>query len=92
MITKATEICAICGKPKQEIHHLVFGRGMRELSDQDGLTITLCHDCHESVHRYAGAWSKMVGQLSFELDRMEKGFSREEAKGEFLKRYGRMYL
>jgi hypothetical protein len=90
MITKYTEICLICGKPAECTHHLIFGTGLRQLADQDGLTIPLCNSCHnmgkDCIHgnHIAEALSKIIGQLQFEA---EKG-TREE----FRARYGRSYL
>lgn len=39
--------CYIC-RTRQclELHHVYFGFGLRELSDQYGLTVWLCHKCH----------------------------------------------
>lgn len=47
--------CYLCGAPATETHH-VFGGAMRKKSDKLGLTVRLCHDCHneppkEGVHR-----------------------------------------
>ncbi len=92
MITKYDKICVVCGRPKDHIHHLVYGRGVRDLSDADGLTVPLCYDCHKKVHEFSGAWSKIAGQLAFELDQVSEGKSKEQARGEFKKRYGRSYL
>ena len=94
MLTEYTNICAICGKPKEEIHHLVFGRGLRPLADADGLTIPLCRGCHEAIHQNgaAGSLSKIVGQILFEMDLVKKGIPQEIAREQFRKRYGRSYL
>lgn len=39
--------CFIC-RTRQclELHHVYSGFGLRELSDQYGLTVWLCHKCH----------------------------------------------
>ena len=70
-------ICAICGKPKDVWHHLIFGQGQRKLADEDGLTIPLCNGCHNmqytafrcaQIHdnSMAEALSKAVGQKAWE--------------------------
>ena len=46
IVTEYTEICAICGKPKECTHHLIGGSGLRKLADSDLLTIPLCHFHH----------------------------------------------
>lgn len=87
MITQYKEICLICGKPASEIHHLVYGRGLRELALEDGLEAPLCGSCHKDIHYsgVAGTMSKIIGQLQWESEH-------EEGREGFRKRYGRSYL
>lgn len=68
-------ICAICGKPRECTHHLVFGASQRKLADEDGLTIPTCNRCHnmavfrtEQIHDnpMAESLSKAVGQKAWE--------------------------
>lgn len=94
MLTEYKDICLICGRPKQEIHHLVFGRGMRELAEGDNLTAPLCGKCHKELHYngIAGAESKIIGQLVYEMDLVAQGIPQEMAREQFRKRYGRSYL
>lgn len=94
MVTEYTKICAICGKPYVEVHHLVFGRGKREKADEDGLTIPLCRDCHEKIHKIgiAGSLSKIIGQLWYELNLVNKGIPPAMARQMFRERYGISYL
>jgi ribosomal protein S14 len=94
MLTKYNNICVICGRPKQDIHHLVFGRGLRELADEDNLTAPLCRMCHDEIHNngVASGLSKIVGQLLFEMEQVKKGVPQETAREQFRKRYGRSYL
>lgn len=92
IVTDYTKICFICGKPATAEHHLIFGNGLRDLADQDGLKVPICNDCHTSgelVRRIhdnpmAEKLSKRLGQAVFE----GKIGSREE----FQKRYGVNYL
>ena len=94
MVTEYKDICAICGRPKEETHHLVFGRGKRNLADEDGLTIPLCSKCHSLIHQegVAGALSKIVGQLWYELNLVNKGIPPAMARQMFRERYGISYL
>lgn len=77
--------CYLCGYPNTEVHHLIFGRGMRELSEKYGLVIHLCRSCHHELHRNKNmmAWSRAEGQRRF-----EKEYSHEE----YMKIFGRNYL
>jgi len=94
MLTEFNNICLVCGKPKQEIHHLVFGRGLRELADKDRLTIPLCSECHREIHKngVAAHLSKCLGQMEYEMEQVKKGVPQEVARESFRKRYGRSYL
>jgi len=96
------ELCALCGQNADFTHHLIFGRGIRPLADEDGLTIPICNNCHNMAikpqHRIhenstAEKLSKMLGQMQFERDYIAKhGAGVEEAHKAFMKRYGRSYL
>lgn len=92
IVTKYKTICFFCGKPAQCEHHLVFGNGLRELAEQDGLKVPSCNRCHkmgaviEKVHENSMAekLSKMLGQAVY-----EKQIGTRE---EFRNRYGISYL
>ena len=92
--------CAFCGRPCEIEHHLIFGRGLRQLSEEDGLKLTVCDQCHVSGHSgerihnnpMAEKLSKMLGQTAYEKERALEGMSREETRESFRKRYGRSYL
>lgn len=93
------KMCDICGnRYAEDTHHLVFGRGLRELADEDGLTISLCPDCHTmgsmALHKSntAATLSKMLGQAIYERDQVATGKTVEEAREMFLRRYGRCWL
>lgn len=91
--------CFFCGQPAISEHHLIFGRGMRELADQDGLKVTACDYCHtigkitERVHDnpMAEKLSKMFGQAIYERNECAKGATLDEAREKFMRRYGRSY-
>lgn len=92
IVTKYTDICFYCGKPAECQHHLIFGRGLRELADEDGLIIPSCNKHHnmgantEKIHNnpMAEKLSKMLGQAIW-----EKHYGSRE---DFMKRYGQSYL
>lgn len=94
MLTEYNDICVICGRPKEDIHHLVFGRGLRPLATEDELLTPICRDCHDTIHKngVAGGLSKIIGQLLFEMDLVKKGIPQDMAREQFRKRYGRSYL
>ena len=94
MITKYPEYCLICGKPKTDVHHLVFGNARRCIADADGLTIPLCREHHEQMHNGKGmqVMSHIAGQLFFERNMCAQGLTPDEAREEFRHRYGVSYM
>lgn len=77
IVTEYTELSAFSARPKECTHHLIYGKGLRELADRDGLTLPLCHDEHnicrngdptKLIHGNAAAekLSKMLGQEAWE--------------------------
>ena len=96
MITNYEDYCIICGKPRTDVHHLVFGNAKRRLADTDGLTMPLCREHHEQMHNDKGmqVMSHIAGQLFYERNMCAVGstFTPEESREEFRKRYGVSYL
>lgn len=99
IVTKFEGICAITGKRATCKHHLVFGRGFRELAEEDGLWIPLIDEVHNmgkfAIHDNptAEALSKMLGQAVWEKHEIAtKGIDEDEARIRFQRRYGRSYL
>lgn len=93
IVTEYKSICFFCGKPAECEHHLVFGNGVRELAEQDGLKVPSCNKCHtmaikvsERVHDnvMAEKLSKMLGQMAYE--------AKIGSRADFRKRYGKSYL
>lgn len=94
MITEFNELCAICNKQATDVHHLIFGTAKRRLADEDGLTIPLCREHHEMIHRNKELqmMSEIAGQLAYEKDKCAEGWLPAEARVDFMVRYGRSYL
>lgn len=92
IVTEYPDICFFCGKPAECEHHLIFGNGLRELADQDGLKVPSCNKHHntgdisERIHDnpMAEKLSKMLGQAIWE--------SKYGTREKFRKRYGKSYL
>ena len=91
MITNYNNYCLLCGKPKVDDHHLVFGIANRKLSDQDELIIPVCREHHEFLHKYSPV-SRIIGQLAYERDKCADGYSVDAARESFRIRYGKSYL
>lgn len=96
----AMKICAFCGKEAECEHHLVFGRGRKQIADRDHLTINLCNRHHnmgsidERIHdnRSAERLSKMLGEALWMLNQVTDNTRQDELKKAFIERYGENYL
>ena len=68
IITEYTENCILCGRPNVEPHHLINGRGNREIADKYFCVIPVCRDCHNLIHSDARivTLSKILGQIAWE--------------------------
>lgn len=94
MVTNYTDYCIICGKPKTDVHHLVYGNAKRRLANTDELTMPCCRECHESMHndKRMQVMSHITGQLLFERNMCANGLTPDEARESFRKRYNISYL
>lgn len=84
IVTEYKDYCLICGKPKEDAHHLLIGSDRRH-ADEDGLVIPVCRECHSFIHDNPQAlvMSKIIGQLAYE---------KEHTRNEFRARYRHSYL
>lgn len=108
VLTEYTDISAISGKPAECKHHLVFGKGMRNLADEQGLWMPLTNEEHNCSPRgiahqihdnsSAEALSKMLGQVAFEKEWYRKKLESlidmdgDPAREQFRRIFGISYL
>lgn len=104
MITEYNDYCLICGRPKDNMHHIFKGQKQRALADEDELIIPLCLEHHTtgalSVHhtKELNVLCEIIGQLAWEkhfiADKRELPFENieESAREAFRTRYSRSYL
>lgn len=90
-------VCFMCGRyGPTEKHHIMQGTANRKLSEQDGLYVYLCPDCHNrppnGVHFNKENMDRLhkLGQKAYELSRCD--LTAEEARTAFMERYGKNYL
>ena len=64
-ILQSDKECYLCRKRYNlrttrglEEHHILFGRGRRELSERYGLKVWLCHDHHNLTPVPGGSWNR----------------------------------
>ena len=97
-----TKYNGFCGKPTQTEHHLLFGIGIRELAEEDGVKMPVCDAEHNmaggtrQIHdnSIAEKLSKIAGQLAWEKEYYRSLYGNEDdpAREAFRERYGRSYL
>lgn len=108
IVTKYEEFSAFSGTPTHTRHHLLFGRGIRELAEKDGIWIPLTDSEHNlsskgtiyQIHGNPAAekLSKMLGQVAWEKHYIaeQRGLPfediEEEAREAFRRRYGVSWL
>lgn len=83
-------VCYLCGSRRMiEEHHIFFGRGYRDLSEEHGMKVYLCLECHqegpEAVHRCreTDLYLKRTAQEEFE---------KQNTRQQFIKIFGKSYL
>ena len=80
--------CFICGKHPTELHH-IFTSSRRKLADEDGLTVYLCHKCHNEPGYSAHYNKELRGYLQAMAQvKYEETHTHEE----FMERYGKNYI
>ena len=77
IMTADGENCFVCGRRASEWHHVMHGPD-KKLSEELGLMVPLCRECHERVHHVGG-----------ELDRILK---RDAQRCYLISVFGRCYL
>lgn len=90
--------CFLCGKHAFLEKHHIFGGPNRKLSEQDGLFVYLCHQCHNEppygVHFNKARMDSLraIGQDWYEQKQITEGMNPEEARAAFMARYGKNYI
>jgi len=71
-ILQEEKVCYLCGKQYGlELHHIFAGVANRRISEQHGLKVWLCHDCHTGqdgaqYNSEKGLYLKQMAQTAFE--------------------------
>lgn len=87
---KMTGTCFLCGRHGPVERHHIFGAALRKKSEKYGLTVYLCHWCHneppEGVHHNAENML-VLHRYGQEKIMRENGWSIEDFRREFYKNY-----
>ena len=108
VVTRYENYSVFSGSPAECKHHLLFGKGIRDLAEQDGIWIPLLNKEHNmsrsgtvnQIHDNPAAekLSKIAGQLAWErqylINKYQLPFDDlgEEAREAFRLRYGQSFL
>ena len=90
--------CYICGRITYTERHHIFGGANRKLSEEDGLVVNLCHDCHNEppngahFNKRTMLYLRQRGQEKYEQRQIAQGMTSEQARQSFMRRYGKNYL
>lgn len=80
--------CVRCGiYCRPERHHLIHGSGRRQLAEQDGLVVDMCHSCHMYVHDHP-AEDKRFQAYGQKMWMENTGGT----VADFIQRYGKNYV
>ena len=84
-------VCFICKRYAPTEEHHIFGGGNRKKADKDGLTVYLCHNCHNEApsgahyNKAVSTYLKQVGERAW-CEHYGKTIE------DFIKEYGGNYL
>lgn len=84
-IIQKNKECYFCFNPTVDEHHIFGGTANRKLSEEYGLKVYLCRECHRNAHNNneCNLYLKTIGQRIFE---------KEHTRDEFRKIFGKSYI
>lgn len=85
-IMQRTKECYICLRGwGLESHHVMNGNPQRQYSEEDGLKVWLCRECHDRIHKDATLRLKLK-------EKAELAWLKVYGVEAFRERYGKNYL
>lgn len=88
-IIQTEKVCYLCGKTVNlERHHIFGGVANRKISEQLGLWVYLCHDCHTGKD---GAQYNKFTNLRLKQD-AQRAFEQTHTRDEWMNWIGKNYL
>ena len=89
-ILQQDERCYLCKMAiGTQTHHCLPGNPNRKHSEQDGLTVRLCAQCHWKVHFDSQDDGRSMLKLKKDA---QEAYEKTHTREEFMKRYGRSWL
>lgn len=88
ILTDNLDICFFCGKPRQQIHH-VMNAANKKKSEKYGLLLPVCALCHYLIHNNSSDKElNMLAVRRLGQRRFEELYSRDL----WIKEFGKNYL
>jgi hypothetical protein len=83
------DVCIVCGRPRENVHHVIHGTANRKISDRYGYVIPLCVEHHtggSGIHnnRDMNVYWKRQAQKHFE--------AHHGTRQDFIKEFGKSWL
>lgn len=95
IIQPDNEVCFLCGAPTTIRHHIIHGNGFRQLSEDEGLWVYLCHPHHWHLHNLPkhphDDELKKLAQERWITQKMQEGYPKGKARGMWLNRFGKFF-
>ena len=89
IITDDMQHCFVCGNPRIEVHHIVYGNANRKWSDKYCLIVPLCAEHHRGT-TYSPHFNR---DFDLQLKRMAQGkFEEAHPDLDFRKIFGKNYI
>ena len=86
-ILQDAEECFFCHTTQGlECHHCIHGNANRKIADREGLTVNLCHRCHQKVHDTDREMDLMLIQYA------QRKFEETHTRQEFRELFGKSWL
>lgn len=89
ILTNNLDVCVICRKPREAIHHIYGGHGRRAISDREGFIIPLCN-LHHNMGVHSVHFDKKMDLALKKL--CQRTYEKTHTREEFIKLIGRNYL
>lgn len=87
IMTTDFEHCFLCGKPMDQIHHVMGGsKPMRKKSEKYGLFVPLCYICHGRVHDTASPDYYTLKKIA------QADFMMHYSYGRWMNEFGKNYM
>lgn len=86
-ILQDAEECFFCHTTQGlECHHCIHGNANRKIADREGLTVNLCHRCHQKVHDTDREMDLVLIQYA------QRKFEETHTRQEFRELFGKSWL